>query len=183
MNLTRNEKRTLKLLLENAKISDSTISSILKVSSQAVGKIRRKLERTVIDSYTVNLNYERMGIHTFAIGLASTTQEGSEKNNLDIEQKLLNDTHIIQVYRLPAGSTKYVILYGFRDINEMDEFFHSPKRKKELHAFIENKELYTFAHTSLLKNNPIRLFFKAIEENGFNKEKFDDDDKNFKKWD
>ena len=70
MMLSNNEKKVLKLLLKNPKISDSTMALKLKISSRAVGKIRRKLEKTVIDSYTLNLNYSKLGIHTFAIALA-----------------------------------------------------------------------------------------------------------------
>lgn len=181
MHLTRNEKRVLKLLLENAKISDSTLASILKISSQAIGKIRRKLERTVIDSYTLNLNYEKVGVHTFAIGLAQITSDGHEHNPIEIEQKLLNETHILQVHRIPSGKTNYIILYGFRDVNEMDHFFHSERKKKELHAFIENHELHTFSHSSILKNNPIRLFHKMIDNENYRPEGFKED-KIFKSW-
>jgi DNA-binding Lrp family transcriptional regulator len=166
MNLTRNEKRALKLLLENAKISDSTIASILKISSQAVGKIRRKLEKTVIDSYTINLNYQKIGIHTFAMGTAKLTQEGQDKGTLEIEQKLLDDPHILQVCRLPKGNTKYAILYGFRDMNELDFFFHSPHKKKDMHNYLELEEINTFSHNSLIKNSPINLFFKMIDNLG-----------------
>jgi DNA-binding Lrp family transcriptional regulator len=67
MKLTKNEKTVLKLLLDNAKISDSAIAAKLKISSQAVGKIRRKLEKTVIDSYTVNLNYKSVCYFAFKI--------------------------------------------------------------------------------------------------------------------
>jgi DNA-binding Lrp family transcriptional regulator len=163
MRLTKNEKKALKLMLENARISDSAIAAKLKISSQAVGKIRRKLEDTVIESYTVNLNYSKLGIHTFAIALAKLTQEGLDTGSCEVEQKLLEAPHIIQVFRLPTGNFTHVILYGFCDVNELDNFFHSPKAKKELHNFIENKELFTFSHYSLIKNNPMQLFNKVIE--------------------
>lgn len=166
MNLTRNEKRALKLLLENAKISDSKIASILKISSQAVGKIRKKLESTVIKSYTLHLNYEQLGINAFALALARLTQEGNEKNSSEIEQKLLDDPHVIQVCRIPHGKAQYAILYGFRDINELDYFFHSPNKKRELHNYIKNENIHSFSHNSLLKNDPIKLFFKMIDSLG-----------------
>jgi len=104
MRLTKNEKRTLKLLLENARKSDSAIAEKLKISSQAVGKIRRKLERHVIDSYTLNLNYSKLGIHTFAIALAKLTPEGLDKGELEVEKRLLNNSNMIQVFRLPHGN-------------------------------------------------------------------------------
>jgi DNA-binding Lrp family transcriptional regulator len=164
--LTKNEKKTLKLLLENARISDSSIAEKLKISSQAVGKIRRKLESTIIDNYTLNLNYAKLGIRTFAIAIAKITSEGLDKGELEIEQKLLSNPHIIQVYRLPSGNHTHIMLYGFKDINELDEFFHSFKKKQELHQYMENCEMYTFSHNSLIKNSPIQLFHKIIDELG-----------------
>ena len=164
--LTRNEKRTLKLLLENSRISDSEIASILKISSQAVGKIRRKLESTVIDSYSLNLNYSKLGIHTFAIAIAKLTNKGLDKGQLEIEQKLSENAHIINVYRIPKGSSTHIILYGFKDLNELDEFFHSPEMREELHKFIETQDLFTFSHNSLIKNNPLQLLYKVVDNLG-----------------
>ncbi len=163
MRLTKNEKKVLKLLLGNARISDSAIAEKLKISSQAVGKIRRKLEREVIDSYTLHLNYSKLGVKTFAIALCKLTSEGLDKGELEVEKKLLDSPNIIQIYRLPHGSLTHAILYGFKDVDELDNFFHSPQSKKELHNFIENQELFTFSHNSLIKNNPVQLFNQIID--------------------
>lgn len=168
MRLTKNEKKTLKLLIENSRVSDSSIAEKLKISSQAVGKIRRKLEKSVIDSYTLNLNFSKLGIHAFAITLAKLTSEGLDKGELEVEKRLLDNANIIQVFRLPQGNFTHVILYGFGDVDELDDFFHSAQKKKELHNFIENKELFTFSHHSLIKNSPAQLFQKVIEELGNN---------------
>jgi len=162
MKLTANEKKVLNMLLENAKITDSAISSKLKISSQAVGKIRRKLEELVIDSYTINLNYSRMGIHAFAITLSKLTPDGLDKGELQIEKQLQDIPHIIQVHRLPHSSYTHVIFYGFRDLEELDNFFHSSKMSTELFKFIETKELFAFSHNSLIKNDPAGLFKEII---------------------
>ena len=161
--LTRNEKETLKLLLGNSRVSDSKIASNLKISSVAVGKIRRKLESSVIESYSLNLNYSKLGIQTFAIAIAKLTKEGLDMGELEVEQRLLENLHIISVYRIPQGSSTHIILHGFKDMRELDNFFHSPKVKKELHNFIETKDLFTFSHHSLIKNSPVQLFREAIE--------------------
>ena len=166
MKLTKNDRKTLKLLLDNSRITDSEIASKLHISSQAVGKIRRKLELSVIDSYSVNLGYSKLGIQTFAIAIARMTKEGWDNGELETEQNLLNNPNIINVYRLPKGSSTHVILYGFQDMNELDDFFHSTKLKNEIHKFIETHELYTFSHNSLIKNSPNQLFHKIIDNLG-----------------
>lgn len=163
MRLNKNEKKVLKMLLNNARVSDSSIAEKLKISSQAVGKIRRKLEKSVIESYTLTLNYSKLGIKTFAIALSKLTPEGLDKGELEVEKKLLDNPNIIQIYRLPHGSLTHAILYGFRDVDELDDFFHCQQAKKDIHVFIENKELFTFSHNSLVKNNPVQLFNSIID--------------------
>jgi DNA-binding Lrp family transcriptional regulator len=166
MELTKNEKKILKLLLVNSRANDSEIASQLGISSQAVGKIRKKLESTVIDSYTVNINYAKLGITTFAIAIAKLTKEGLDKGQLEIEQELLSIPHVINVYRIPKLSATHIILYGFKDLKELDNFFYSPKIRQQLHAYLETQELYTFSHNSLIKKNSIQLFQKAIDDLG-----------------
>lgn len=163
MRLTGNEKRTLKFLLNNARITDSEIASKLKISNVAVGNIRRKLESSIIKSYNVEINYAKLGIQTFAIGIAKLTNEGLDRGELEVEQKLLKTPNIINVYRIPRGNSTHIILYGFEDMNELDNFFHSPKLKQELHRAIETHELFIFSHNSLIKQNPIQLITKAID--------------------
>ena len=53
MQLTRNEKRVLKLLVDNAKLSDISMANKLNISGQAVGKIRHYLEQNIIKKYTL----------------------------------------------------------------------------------------------------------------------------------
>jgi len=164
MKLTKNEKKVLKLLLENARITDSSIAMKLKISSQAVGKIRRKLESTIIDSYSVNLNYSKLGLKVFAISISKLTPEGLDKGELQIEEKLKSIPNIIQVQRLPHSSCTHIILYAFKDIEELDNFFHSHKNQSHLLKYLENKELYTFSNHSFIKNDPVELFKQVIDE-------------------
>lgn len=164
--LTANEKKTLKLLLENSRMADSDIAAELSISNVAVGKIRKKLESSVIKAYTVDVEYAKLGIQMFSIAIAKLTAEGLDEGELEIEQRLLKNPHVITVYRIPKGSATHVIVYGFSDIVEMENFFHSPKLKKDLHAYIENKELFTFSHYSLIKNSPNQLLCKIIDDFG-----------------
>jgi DNA-binding Lrp family transcriptional regulator len=163
LRLTKNEKRVLKFLLKDARMSDSAIAEKLAISSQAVGKIRRKLEDTVISSYTIKLDYSKMGLQIFAITLSKLTPEGLDQGELDVEKKMMDEPNIIQIYRIPSGSSTHVIFYGFNDMDELDTFFHSAKKRQDLHRFIENKDMFTFSHNSLIKNDSSPLFQKIID--------------------
>ncbi len=182
LNLTKNEKKVLLMLLDNSKVTDSEIGQKLNISSQAVGKIRRKLENSIIRSYSVELDYSRLGIHTFTIAIARMTKDGLNLGELEIESKLLSIPNIVNVYRLPRGSSTHVIVYGFTDINEMDEYFHSASMKDELHHYLEIKELFTFSHNSLIKNSPADLFRKVVNGMGAEpQKKFFDEIERFKR--
>jgi len=164
--LTKNEKKVLKLLLDNSRIPDSEVAIKLGISSQAVGKIRRKLESTVIESYTLNLSYSKLGINIFAIAIAKLTRDGLDKGQLEVENELLSNPYVMSVYRIPKLSATHIILYGFKDMNELDNFFYSPKIRQQLHNYLETQELFTFSHNSLIKKSPIQLFHKVIDELG-----------------
>ena len=172
----------MKILLKNSRTTDSSIAKELGISSQAVGKIRRKLEENVINSYGIGLNYYKMGISIFAISIAKLTKEGMDTGELEVENELLENPHIISVYRIPKGSSTHIIMYGFQSMNELDDFFHSFEMKRKLHSLIETQEIFTFSHNSLIKNDPIQLFNKVINshENGIGDIKFDEIEK-FKK--
>jgi DNA-binding Lrp family transcriptional regulator len=154
----------LKLLLDNSRITDSEMALNLSISSQAVGKIRRKLESSIIDSYSVNLNYSKLGINIFAISISKLTREGLHQGQLEVEQELLSNPHVISVYRIPKVSSTHIIMYGFKDMPELDNFFSSSKLRERLHNYIETQELFTFSHNSLIKKNPVQLFHKMIDE-------------------
>jgi DNA-binding Lrp family transcriptional regulator len=166
MELTKNEKKVLKLLVDDSRISDSDMASKLGISSQAIGKIRRKLESTVIDSYSLNLNYPKMGINIFAVAIAKINRDGLDKGQLEVEQELQKNPHVIRVYRIPKQSSTHLISYGFKDMSELDNFFYSPKMKQGLHNYLETQELFIFSHNSLIKNSPSQLFHKMIDDMG-----------------
>ena len=163
MKFTKNEKKVLDLLLENAKVTDSFIAGKLKISNQAIGKIRKKLDYSIIDSYSVNINYAKVGIRAFAISLSRLTSEGLEKGSGFVEKMLIGVPNIIQVHRLPNSSYTHILFYGFRDLEELDDFFHPRLSKDKLFRFIENKEIFTFSHNSLVKNDSSGIFKMVLD--------------------
>lgn len=163
MKFTKNEKKVLTFLIENARVSDRTIAEKLKISSQAVGKIRKKLEVNLKISYSLNLDYSKLGIEIFSISLAKMTDEGLHMGELEIEKKLIEEPHVLTLYRVPNQNITHIMLYGFCNIRDLDNFFHSEKNKNEIFSFIENQQLFTFSIHSQIKRNPLQLFKKIIE--------------------
>jgi len=166
MRLTKNDKSVLKVLLDNAKTTDSAIAAKLRVSSQAVGKIRKKLESSVISKYTVELQSSKLGMETYAIALAKMTRQGLENGQLQVEENLLNNPHVLSVYRIPQGNVTHAFICGFPSLTDMDRFFHSRQAQAELHEFLEISDLFTFSHHSVLKNSPNQLLHRLIDSFG-----------------
>jgi DNA-binding Lrp family transcriptional regulator len=163
MKLTKNEKKTLWMLLEKAKISDTEIGGRLKITKQAAGKIRKKLEgQNIIKNHKVNLNYEKLGITTFAM---ATFKHNSEDYK-EIEQSFINSPHTISVYKISEGAQTYMVLYGFKDLMELESYF-KPGSNLICHGSDFTKcmmaeKISIFSGQGILKNTPQTLLKRAI---------------------
>ena len=126
LKLTRNEKTVLKSLIVNGRISDSEIAKKLGITAQAVGKIRRKLEKMeLIKGYTTLVDYEKLGIKVFAVALFKYAHEYVGKlGDEDIKERI-RGPHIINFYRVPEGDVTHIVVYGFRSLDELDNYFHA----------------------------------------------------------
>lgn len=168
MKLTKNEKLTLKFLIKNGRVSDADIARKLKITTQAVGKIRRKLEKIgIIKNYSTIIDYGMLGVNTFALAIFKMTMKCWEDlGELGIQRQVLNSPHLIQVYRIPEGSATHIGLYAFRDLEEMDRYFHVMQTSPAYNKYIEIQKIYIFSNHSLVKESSSQLFNKILSEMG-----------------
>ncbi len=166
--LTHNEKKSLKILIENGRASDTKIAKQLRITKQAVGKIRKKLENSgIIKGYSTVLDYGKLGVNTFAVTVFKfTLKSWEELGEFGIEQKVAELPHVIDVYRIPQGSATHIALCGFRDLQELDGYFHTLKTVPQYNQYMEIKDIFIFSQHSLIKNSPVQLFHKIIDEMG-----------------
>ncbi|RMF06701.1 Lrp/AsnC family transcriptional regulator [Candidatus Woesearchaeota archaeon] len=158
MQLTKNDRKTLMLLLENGRITDTEIASKLKITKQAVGKIRRKLEKEgIIKGYKVNIDYERLGIKSFAIATAVLSREGMQKGFLEAEENLTRNPHVINIFRVPSGDITHIIIYGFEDLDELTNYFHRMPDDS-----VDIKKIHVCSHIGLVKNDPTELIKEIL---------------------
>ena len=172
MKLTKNEKKTLKLLLENAKMTDTEIGGKLKITKQAAGKIRRKLEKQeVVKGYGAKLDYEKLGVTTFAIATIKLSSEGIKKHShAKIEGSLIECPQVINAYKLSEGFSTYFVLYGFRNLTELDKYFkphHCLVCGEPNHSCcIDSQGVQIFSSGNMIKDNSNKLLHKTIDEFG-----------------
>lgn len=162
--LTVNEKIVLKMLLQNGRISDVDVANKLRVSSQAVSKIKRKLRsRKIIEGNTIHLDYGALGINTFALVLF-------EISPFDIK-KCLEDDNVLKnsigFYKVFKNDISHIGLFGFNNLEELDKYFDFLHSK--YFDFIRVKHVYTFPTKNFFKHSHKELFSQIIKE--FGKEK------------
>ena len=166
MELTRNERRVLKFLIENGRATDTELSEKLNITSQAVGKIRRKLEDDgVIKRYTAVIDYEKIGIKVFAVALFKFVPEVWKTLKGENIDERLTGSNIINFYRIPEGDVTHIVVYGFRNMDELDHYFHTLQTERG--HISEIRKLYIFSAKSLKKDSPKDLYIKVLKEWGY----------------
>lgn len=162
--LSKNEKEILKLLLDNGRIADTEIAEKLKISPQACRKIRKKLEdEGVIEGYTCNLNFEKIGVNMFAIVLAKLKGDYWKEIGDIRAKEILKDVPLSIFSSLPSSSEMtYAAVYGFRDLKEMDQYSFIAKTKYT--DYYELVHIYPFSCHSLVKDNPNQLFKTILDD-------------------
>jgi DNA-binding Lrp family transcriptional regulator len=164
MKFSNNEKMVLMLLLDNARMPDADIGRKLKISAQAAGKIRKKLEKQgIIESYSVNLNFEKMGLTSFALVLMQHKSKFwknlEESGGREAEKKT---PQIIFYCRLQEYETSFIALHCFRNQKEMDKYFHNVQT--EYNEYVEVKRIFAFSNESLIKLSTKDIFKHLLED-------------------
>ncbi|HHQ44871.1 MAG TPA: winged helix-turn-helix transcriptional regulator [Candidatus Altiarchaeales archaeon] len=168
MKFTGNEKKFMKLILKDGRMSDVEISKKLKITPQAVGKIRKKLEEEgVIKGYYAKLDYRKLGVNAFAIAMFRIHPTSWKDMTEDKIRNRVSGPHIINFYRLSEGEITHVIVYGFRSLDDLDNYFHILQTERG--HISELRRLYIFSADSIVKETPTELLAKIIDEMGSEK--------------
>jgi DNA-binding Lrp family transcriptional regulator len=164
MKLTNNEKKVLKLLLDDGRIADATMATSLKISTQAIGKIRKKLEENgVIEGYSCNVSFEKLGIRSFTLGfLDLNTQFWEERGQVKGRETIKNVPHTIFACIPPGSDTSALVLQAFRNGVERDRYLHLVETKYAHYG--KYKKTYMFSSLNFLKNNPKDLIKLILDQ-------------------
>ncbi len=149
--LTKNEKFVLKELIDNGRTSDSSVAKKLKISVQAVRKIRKKFEGNgIIKKYSTIIDYEKIGIKAFAIVQMKITEKG-----LKAKTNLFESPNIIGSFKLPETNITNIFIAGFSSLESLDDYF--TKLKQKYSGLIEIQKINVFSNVGLMKNSPAGL--------------------------
>lgn len=164
--LTRNDKKVLKFLLENGRISDTDIAEKLRITKQAVGKIRSKLENNkLITSYSARIDYASLGVNVFA-SETLIFNHTCKNDSLQCLNDFLRNPNVLRVCKLPEQN-RFHAFYGFSSLEELESFFklNSQKNKEESHnCCFSHTQINIFPVSSIIKDCPLGLLYKMIDE-------------------
>jgi len=172
--LTKNEKKILGLLLDNSRISDTSLAEKVGISSQAIGRIRRQLEEEIIKEYSLKLDNKELGVELFAMLIVSL----EKANKPDAEKKIAEFKNTISFFKTLRGKEEYILILGFKDIEEMNSIFNPAAQNKEAIAnFLTVKEIIPFCYSNILKDSSKDIWMNAINHLGVKSVKFIQNDK------
>ena len=158
--LIKNERLVLQHLIENARVTDLTIAKNIGISTQAVGKIRKKLEyENIIQGYGVILNNYAVGLHMVGIvnvhiPLNSIAEENEFKKNL------IREINLMSCFKLNHGETNFLLILGFRNIKECEETMHLLQKK---YPGMKIKDIQTTSWEYVWKNSRKDIYNHIIE--------------------
>jgi len=155
-NLSENEKKFLKALLEDGSKKDSEIAEEAGMSKSTANRIRRKFEdEGVIEEYIPIVNLEGAGIEIYSLIQFQLQQDVSL-------EKLVEDSRVIFLGESGDYDRQIVIYAGFSDYKDYESFIENLREQQfEVENFqsqiisSENihKEDYTHLIQSLLRES------------------------------
>jgi DNA-binding Lrp family transcriptional regulator len=136
----------------------------LKISTQAVGKIRKGLEeKGLIEGYSCNLNFEKLGLNHFALTLLKIKNKfwktHGEVNSIESVKKYSSTLFSC----MPSSSdTSLIELRAFRNAKEMDRFFHLLNVRQN--DYFETIKTLHFSNLNFLNYNPKELLNLILDD-------------------
>jgi Lrp/AsnC family transcriptional regulator, leucine-responsive regulatory protein len=161
LRITGNERKVMKMLLDNARTSDVEIGERLKITPQGANKIRKKLEETgIIKEYVVDIDYASLGVTTFALVLMDVPYD--KKTDEGLIKRILPE-NVISLYRIVRNGVSHIAFCGFRDVYELDKCLNSVNLQNE---DVKIKKIYVFPIQKLIKHSMTGLMADLVKNYG-----------------
>ena len=163
--LTKNEKAVLKILLENAKLSDTSIATRLNISTQAIGRIRKRLEEDIIKGYTLKLDTHMLGLNLI-VAILFNFNECKDKTIKEIEDEIRKLPEISLFLKTMGGEKEHLIIAGFRSVEDMDAFINEKKKIKGFNDYCSIQKVWALPLKGVLKNSYKDIYNILIDSCG-----------------
>lgn len=165
--LTENDKVVLKKILNYKRIPDSDIAKTMKLSPQAIFKIRNKLESCgIIKGYMPIVDFKKIGINVMTMLVIRLTPKVWRNFSDDqISDKMAKSPNIVEAYRVADEQASHVLLLGFRDTHQKEQYIAQIQTK--FADEVQIKAIYTFSVDKIISQNPLGLLHEIIDKKEF----------------
>ncbi len=165
--LTENDKSVLKKMLDSTKISDSDIAKTMKLSPQAIFKIRNKLENVgVIKGYMPIIDFKKIGINVMVVLIIKFTPAVWNKfSDGQVSDRIHKTPYVISAYRVSDEQASHILVLGFRDTEQKERYVSHIQTK--FSEEIQIKSIYTFSVDKIISQSPLGLLHEIIDKKEF----------------
>ncbi len=165
--LTENDKKVLKKILDYNKIPDSEIAKKIKISPQAVFKIREKLENYgIIKGYMPVIDFKKIGINVMSILVINLTSKlWKSFKDFDISNKIARSSCIMDAYRVSYEEASHILVLAFKDISHKEKYIQDLQTKfsDEVHI----KSTYTFSVDKIITHGQQNVLQEVLDNKEF----------------
>lgn len=168
--LTENDKKVLKKILDSRRIPDSDIAKSMKLSPQAVFKIRAKLERYgIIKGYMPIVDFKKIGINVMALLIIRLTPKIWRHFTDDqISERMAKTPYVIDAYRVADEQASHILMLGFRDTDQKEQYI--AQLQTRFADEIQIKSVYNFSVDKIISHSPLGLLHEIIDKRNFSPE-------------
>ncbi len=162
--LTQNEQKVLKKIISEGRVPDTVVARDMRLSQQAIYRIRNRLESLgIIKGYTPVIDFKKIGIHLIQIvGIKLSSKVWNEFSESEINEKFGNIPYIFQIYRLPGANVSYILVMGFRDIEQRDNLIK--KLETKYSEEFDINWMYECAVDNMVLMDPTSLLYSILDK-------------------
>src|SRR3989344_3944640 len=132
MKIDETDLKILGILKENAKMTTSKISKIIRIPVTTIHNRIKKLQNEgVIKNYTINLDHKKLGKHLYAIILINTRYvliKDEDKNRESVAKTIKKLDGVEEVCRV-TGINDFLVRVRKENIDELNNFLIDKLRK------------------------------------------------------
>ncbi len=165
--LTENDRNVLKKILDLKNIPDSDIAKSMKLSPQAIFKIREKLEKCgIIKGYIPIIDFKKIGINIMALMIIRLSPNMWKSFSDDqISERISKAPYVIDAYRVADENASHILLLAFRDIAQKERYISEVQTKFADEVTING--VYTFSVQKIISHSPLGILHEIIDKKDF----------------
>lgn len=156
-NLTKNEKKFLIALLDGSR-TDAEIVKKTKLSKATCSRIRKKLEKDVIEEYIPIIELDRFGVEVFLVMMFKWNSFDKTELTKKVFDELEKNPHVIFLANGEGTNASTVMFMGFENISKYTEYFKEFRKQYDKHIsnvntlLLPSKEIIKQDFTEIIKH-------------------------------